>query len=107
MILSTVNVSLDWGAYLSALGPKGRLHMVGAALEPVPVPAFTLIGGQKSVSGTPLGSPGTTRQMLEFCARHQIAPQVEEFMMSDANSALDRLRSGDARYRIVLKNDLA
>ena len=44
--------------------------------------------------------------MLEFCARHQIAPVTEEFPMSKVNEAFDHLRSGKARYRIVLKNDI-
>jgi uncharacterized zinc-type alcohol dehydrogenase-like protein len=45
--------------------------------------------------------------MLAFCARHSIAPVIEEFPLSQVNEALDRLRSGHARYRVVLKNDLA
>jgi len=105
MIISTVNVSLDWQAYLGALAPKGRLHLVGAALEPLPVPAFGLIGGQKSVSGSPVGSPANVLKMLDFCARHGIAPVVEVFPMSRANEALDHLRAGNARYRVVLEND--
>jgi uncharacterized zinc-type alcohol dehydrogenase-like protein len=106
-ILVTANVTLPWGSYLAALAPRGRLHFVGAVLEPVPVPAFALIGGQKSVSGSPLGSPATVERMLAFCARHGIAPTVERFPMSRANEALAHLRSGKARYRIVLENDLA
>jgi uncharacterized zinc-type alcohol dehydrogenase-like protein len=104
-IISTVNVPLDWNSYLNALAPKGRLHFVGAVLEPVPVPAFTLIGAQRSISGSPLGSPETTRTMLDFCARHEIAPVTELFPMSRVNEALDRLRAGKARYRIVLQAD--
>jgi uncharacterized zinc-type alcohol dehydrogenase-like protein len=104
-ILSTVNVTLDWPALLETLGPKGKLHTVGAVLEPMAIPAFGLIGGAKSVSGSPLGSIATTRRMLEFCVRHDIKPVVEEFPMSQANEALARLESGKARYRIVLKND--
>jgi uncharacterized zinc-type alcohol dehydrogenase-like protein len=69
-ILSTVNVELPWDAYLAALGPRGRLHTVGAVLAPIPVPAFGVIPGQKSVSGSPLGSPATIATMLDFCARH-------------------------------------
>jgi uncharacterized zinc-type alcohol dehydrogenase-like protein len=105
-ILSTVNAPLDWGRYLSALAPRGRLHTVGAVLEPIPVPAFGLIMGQKSVSGSPLGSPETIRKMLEFCTRHGIEPVTEFFPLSEANQALARLESGKARYRIVLENDL-
>ena len=61
---------------------------------------------QRSVSGSPSGSPATVATMLDFCARHGIAPVTEEFPMSHANEALDHLRAGKARYRIVLKNDL-
>lgn len=102
-ILVTANVTLDWDAYLAALAPDGRLHFVGAVLEPVPVPAFTLIGGRKSVSGSPLGSPATVAKMLDFCARHTIAPVTETFAMDDVNAALDHLRAGKARHRIILK----
>jgi alcohol/geraniol dehydrogenase (NADP+) len=102
-ILSTVNVPLDWAGYINALAPRGRFHTVGAVLDPMPIGAFPLIMGQRSVSGSPLGSPATTAKMLEFCARHEIAPLVEEFPLSEANTALDRLRHGDPRYRVVLK----
>lgn len=105
-ILNTTNVALDWNAYVTALRPKGRLHTVGAVLEPLGVSAFSLIGGQKSVSGSPLGSPATVDTMLDFCARHGIAPVTESFPLSRVNEALDHLRSGRARYRVVLENDL-
>jgi alcohol/geraniol dehydrogenase (NADP+) len=101
-ILSTVNVPLDWNDYLNLLGPDGTLHFVGAVLEPVAVPAFSLIGGRKKVTGSPLGSPATVRKMLDFAARHGIAAQTEDFAMSDINAALDHLRAGKARYRLVL-----
>jgi uncharacterized zinc-type alcohol dehydrogenase-like protein len=105
-ILNTTNVALDWNTYIAALKPKGRLHTVGAVLQPLDLAAFPMISGQKSVSGSPIGSPATVDTMLEFCARHSIAPTTESFPMSRANEALDHLRSGKARYRIVLENDL-
>jgi uncharacterized zinc-type alcohol dehydrogenase-like protein len=104
-ILVTANSTLDWPALINALAPRGRLHVVGAVLEPIPVAAFALLMGQKAVSGSPLGSPATTAKMLEFCARHRIAPTTELFPMSRVNEALDHLRAGKARYRIVLEND--
>ncbi|MEM0982590.1 MAG: NAD(P)-dependent alcohol dehydrogenase [Planctomycetota bacterium] len=105
-LMVTVNVPLDWDAYFAALGKRGRMHFVGAVLEPIPVGAFTLIGGQKEISGTPLGSPQTTATMLEFCGRHGIKPQTEHFPMSKANDAIQYLKDGKARYRIVLDQDL-
>jgi uncharacterized zinc-type alcohol dehydrogenase-like protein len=104
-ILSTVNAPLDYDAYLNALAPNGRFHVVGAVLEPLQIPAFGLIMAQRSLSGSPVGSPTTMRTMLDFCARHRIAPVTETFPMSKINDALQRLRDGKARYRIVLEND--
>jgi uncharacterized zinc-type alcohol dehydrogenase-like protein len=103
-ILNTTNVSLDWNSYLVALAPKGKFHNVGAVLEPMAIPAFTLLTGEKSVSGSPLGSPALTRTMLEFCVRHDIYPITEEFPMNQVNEAIAHLESGKARFRIVLKN---
>ncbi|UXI67796.1 NADPH-dependent aldehyde reductase Ahr [Tahibacter amnicola] len=104
-ILVTVNVALEWPAFTAALAPRGRLHFVGAVLEPIQLPAFSLIGGQKSVGGSPVGSPATVETMLGFCARHAIAPQIEVFPMSRVNDALAHLAAGKARYRVVLKAD--
>lgn len=102
LLIVTVNVPLDWNALLSTLRPNGRLHVVGAVLEPMAVPAMALIMGEKSVSGSPTGSPVDLETMLEFAARHQIAPQTEHYPMGQINQAFERLESGKARYRIVL-----
>ena len=102
-ILNTTNVTLDWNSYLTTLAPKGRFHNVGAVLEPMAIPAFTLLMGEKSVAGSPLGSIALTRTMLDFCVRHNIYPTVEEFKMEDVNEALKHLEDGKARFRIVLK----
>ena len=104
-IISTVNVKLDWNLYINTLKPKGRLHIVGATLEPLDIGAMPLIMGQRSVSGSTVGSPGTIEKMFDFANRHQIQPQVEMFAMSKINDAFDRLKSGDARYRLVLSNE--
>ena len=80
---------------------------MGVISEPIPVPAFSLIGGQKSVSGSPVGSPAVMAKMLEFCARHAIAPHVEYMPMSRIDEAFQALREGKPRYRIVLENDFA
>jgi uncharacterized zinc-type alcohol dehydrogenase-like protein len=105
LLISTVNVTLDWDAMIGTLAPNGRLHVVGAVLEPIPVAAFSLIPQQRSVSGSPTGSPAAIRTMLDFAARHNIAPQTEHFPMSKLNEAFARLESGRAHYRIVLDAD--
>jgi uncharacterized zinc-type alcohol dehydrogenase-like protein len=103
LILNTTNVSLDWDAYVATLAPKGKLHTVGAVEGKFGVDeVFPLISGQRSLGASPLGSPATTSDMLEFCARHDIAPKIETYEMSNLNDAFEQLRHGSPRYRLVL-----
>ncbi|MGZ8198874.1 MAG: zinc-binding dehydrogenase, partial [Burkholderiales bacterium] len=104
-VISTVNVPLDWQAIVDTLAPRGKLVFVGAVLEPIPLAVFPLIMAQRTLAGSPLGSPATVATMLDFCARHAIAPVTETFPMSRVNDAIEHLRAGKARYRIVLEND--
>jgi uncharacterized zinc-type alcohol dehydrogenase-like protein len=103
-IISTVNVDLNWDAYIAALRPRGRLHLVGAVLNPISTSLFPMLVGQKGISSSPLGSPTTTQQMLEFAARHQIEPVTEYFSFDQVNEAMDKLDNGQPRYRLVLKH---
>src|SRR5215469_3007612 len=105
LLLVTVNVPLDWDALIASLAPNGRLHVVGFVLEPIPLAVIPLITGQRSVSGSPIGSPVGIGTMLEFAARHNITPQTEHLPMSRINEAFERLEAGKARYRIVLDMD--
>ncbi len=105
-ILSTVSVNLEWQEYIAALAPKGRIVTVGIFNDPIQLQAFSLISGQKSFGGSPLGSPRTVEKMIDFCDRHSISPVTESFPMSKVNEAIEHLKSGKARYRIVLTNDL-
>ena len=105
LLIVTVNVTLDWNGLIATLAPGGRMHVVGAVMEPLPIAIVPMIFGQKSVSGSPTGSPVAMETMLEFAARHNIAPQTEHFPMSQINAAFERLEAGKARYRIVLDAD--
>jgi alcohol/geraniol dehydrogenase (NADP+) len=106
LLISTVNVKVDWDALIGTLAPNGRLHVVGAVLEPIPVAAFSLILQRRSISGSLTGSPVAIETMLDFASRHKVAPQTEHFPMSKINESFARLASGKARYRIVLDADL-
>ena len=61
----------------------------------------------RCIPGPPIGSPATVDTVLEFCARHSISPVTENFPLSRVNEALEHVRSGETRYRVVLQNDLA
>lgn len=104
LILTTVNVKLDWNAYIATLRPKGRLHFLGVPLESLDINVFPLIANQCSVSGSPVGSPAGIASMLRFAVQHKIEPVIEVFRFDQVNEALARLASGQAKYRIVLSH---
>jgi uncharacterized zinc-type alcohol dehydrogenase-like protein len=103
LIISTVSADLNWGSYIACLRPRGRLHIVGVLPSPLSSEVFPLIAGQKSISGSPSGSPTTIRKMLEFAARHGIEPVTETYAIEQVNEAIEKLRSGQPKYRLVLK----
>ncbi len=103
VILSTVNADLDWESYVAALRPRGCLHFLGITPHPIAVQMISLLLGQKSISASPVGSPSVVEQMLNFVARKQLQPMVEFYPFEQVNEAMDRLREGKPRYRIVLQ----
>jgi uncharacterized zinc-type alcohol dehydrogenase-like protein len=103
-IVSTVNADQDWGVYLQALRPTGKLCFVGVPRSPVSVHAFSLIGGLRSITGSPIGSPHRLREMLEVAARHCVKAKTERFAMTRANEAIEKVKRNKVRYRAVLVN---
>ncbi len=103
-LLSTVNADQDWGAYINALRPKGTLCVVGVPPSPMAIQAFALVGGQKSLSGSPTGSPHDIAEMLDVAARHGVKAVTERFAMDKANEAVAKVKKNQVRYRAVLAN---
>jgi uncharacterized zinc-type alcohol dehydrogenase-like protein len=103
LLLSTVNAQLDWNAYLGTVRRRGRMHVLGAVPAPLEIVNSQLMMANRSVSSSPSGSPTTALTMLDFAARHDIAPICETFSFEQVNEAIDHLRSGNARYRVVLE----
>lgn len=102
-ILCTVNVSLNWAAYLGTLAPHGRLHFVGVVTDPLAISVGQLMAKQLQISSSPVGSPATISQMLAFAAQHNIRPAIELFPFAKANDAIAKLVAGEVRYRAVLE----
>ncbi|HUA93360.1 MAG TPA: NAD(P)-dependent alcohol dehydrogenase [Terracidiphilus sp.] len=103
-ILTTINADQDWGTYVQALRPTGTLCFVGVPPSPVSAQAFPLIGGQRSITGSPIGSPHQLREMLDVAARHGVKATTELFPMAKANEAIEKVKKNKVRYRAVLAN---
>jgi uncharacterized zinc-type alcohol dehydrogenase-like protein len=103
-LLSTVNADQDWQGYVNALRPRGTLCLVGVPPSPVSLQVFALVGGQRSVSGSPTGSPYDLAEMLDVAARHGIKAVTERFPMAKANDVVAKVKKNQVRYRAVLAN---
>jgi uncharacterized zinc-type alcohol dehydrogenase-like protein len=100
-ILSTVSADLDWGGYLNALKPAGTICVLGVG-ESIVIPNVPFIFGEKTITSSLIGNRSDFTEMLEFSARHNIAPKVEVIPMSKAAQAIDTVRTSRLGHRIVL-----
>lgn len=103
-ILNTANADQDWGVYLQALRPTGTLCFVGVPPSPVQLQAFPLIAGQRTITGSNIGSPHQLREMLDVAARHGVSATTESFPMAKVNEAFEKVKKNKVRYRAVLAN---
>ncbi len=102
VILATVTNGAAMAAVIGGLGPDGKLIIVGAPPDPLPVPAYTLISDRRSVSGWPSGRSIDSEDTMNFAARMGIRSKNELFPLDQAAAAYDRMMSGEARFRVVL-----
>ncbi|MFF4532327.1 NAD(P)-dependent alcohol dehydrogenase [Streptomyces sp. NPDC001407] len=102
LIVNTVSAELDLGAYLGLLKTDGTLVQVGAPEKPLPVAAFALITGRRSLAGSMIGGIPETQEMLDFCGEHQLGADVEVIGADRINEAYERVLASDVRYRFVI-----
>jgi uncharacterized zinc-type alcohol dehydrogenase-like protein len=102
LIICTVGVAIDWNAYLGLLKINGTMVVVGVPEDMVPVHAFSLVPGRKTLAGSMIGSIKETQEMLDFCGKHNIVSEIEMIAMKDINEAYERVLKSDVRYRFVI-----
>jgi len=102
LVVNTVSAEIDVNAYLGLLAVDGTLVNVGAPPQPLPVNAMSLIGGRRSFAGSMIGGIAETQEMLDFCAEHGIAADVEVIAADRVNEAYERVLASDVRYRVVI-----
>jgi uncharacterized zinc-type alcohol dehydrogenase-like protein len=101
-ILDAVSADHDIGAYIQLLRRDGNLTLVGAPEKPLAIPAFGLIMGRKSLSGSPIGGIAETQEMLDFCGANNITADVEVIPIQKVNEAYERLLRSDVKYRFSI-----
>lgn len=102
LIINTVSAPIDLQQYLSLLRLDGTMVSVGAPPEALPISVFTLMGKRRSYAASNIGGIRETQEMLDFCAEHNIAPEIELISAGDINTAYERVLKSDVRYRFVI-----
>jgi alcohol dehydrogenase (NADP+) len=102
LIINTVSAELDWNAYLSLLVSDGTMVLLGVPEKQVPLSAFSLIMGRRSLAGSLIGGIQETQEMLDFCSKHNITPEIEITPIQKVNEAYERVLKSDVRYRFVI-----
>jgi uncharacterized zinc-type alcohol dehydrogenase-like protein len=102
LVLDAVSAQHDINAYIKLLRVNGTLVLVGAPEDPLPVAPFSLIPRRRSFSGSMIGGIAETQEMLDFCGKHNITPDIEMINIQQVNEAYERLLKGDVKYRFVI-----
>ncbi len=102
LILNTVSANLPLDRYLSLLRVDGTLVSVGAPSQADTFNAFSLISGRRSMAGSPIGGLPETQEMLDFCAEHGVAPEIELISAGEVGDAYERVERSAVRYRFVI-----
>ncbi|MFC0673331.1 NAD(P)-dependent alcohol dehydrogenase [Brachybacterium hainanense] len=102
LILNTISADIEVDAYLGLLAPRGVLAVVGLPPEKQSIGFGALIGGSKVLAGSNIGGIKETQEMLDFCAEHGIAAQIETIGVSEVDAAYDRVVSGEVFFRVVI-----
>ncbi len=102
-LLSTIPVAHDANPYIELLRRDGTLVIVGVfePLEPC-IDHSGIASWRRSVSGSAIGSMTETRDMIAFCAKHRIRPDVEIIPIQRINEAYERILKNDVKYRFVI-----
>jgi uncharacterized zinc-type alcohol dehydrogenase-like protein len=102
LLIDTISAPHDYNRYLGLLRQQGAMVVVGIPPEPTPVAAMSLIMGNKRLAGSAIGGIPETQEMLDHCARHEIAADVEIIPIQKVNEAYERMIRNDVRYRFVI-----
>ncbi|MGV3743324.1 MAG: NAD(P)-dependent alcohol dehydrogenase [Burkholderiaceae bacterium] len=102
-ILNTVAAPHNLDAFMVLLKREGTMTLVGAPATPHPSPqVFNLIMKRRHIAGSLIGGIAETQEMLDFCAEHGIASDIEMIPIQKINEAYERMLKSDVKYRFVI-----
>jgi len=102
LIINTISADINMGEYFGLLKLDGALVVVGLPEKALTIHPFPLVLMRRSYAGSLIGSIKETQDMLDFCAKHAITPDIEVIAPEHVNVAYERVLKSDVRYRFVI-----
>ncbi|HMD54168.1 MAG TPA: zinc-binding dehydrogenase, partial [Phycisphaerae bacterium] len=102
LIINTVSAPIDWNQYINLLELDGSMVVVGVPEKQIPIAAFSLITGRRSLAGSAIGGIPETQEMLDFCGKHNVPCDIEVIPIQKVNEAYERVLKSDVKYRFVI-----
>ena len=102
VVLATATSGAAMAPAIGGLGLDGKLIILGAAMDPIPVSTLDMIGLRRSIQGWPSGSSIDSEDTMNFSAMAGVRPMIEQYPLEKAQEAYDRMMSNKARFRVVL-----
>ena len=102
LIINTVSAPMDWNQYIGLVKVDGAMVVVGVPEGQIPISAFSLIIGRRSLAGSAIGGIAETQEMLDFCGKHKVVSDIEVVPIQKVNEAYKRIVKSDVRYRFVI-----
>ncbi|KAF9577009.1 hypothetical protein BGW38_008075, partial [Lunasporangiospora selenospora] len=105
ILCSSFEKNADWDELLNLVANHGAMVLLALPEAPLTIPGRAFVGRQVTMVGSLIGGVETTKEMLEFAAKHNIRPWIEKMPMSDANAAVKHAMEGRPRFRVVMEAD--
>ena len=101
-VIATINNPAAIAALLPSLAPEGRLVVLSAGKEPLPVLIGPLVGSERGILGSVAGTPFESEKAFNFSLLAGVRPRIETFPLEQAFEAYRKMKSGEAKFRMVL-----
>ncbi len=102
-ILATAPDGKSMTPLVGGLAVDGTLVVLGVGTDPIEVNTGEIVMARRSVKGWPSGTATDSEDAMRLAALTGIRPMIEIFPLTEAPAAYDRMMSGKARFRVVLK----
>ena len=102
-MISTIPVNYDVAAYASLVKPYGNYIQVGMpAKGEVTINNFAFNRNRVRYSTSLIGGISQTQEVIDYCAKHKIYPEVQVIKASEVNETWEKVINREARYRYVI-----